>query len=362
MSKEVVSIQYLRGGAAIMVVLHHMLSPITEIDYIAIPGLGRFGVEIFFVISGFIMWHTTATSDISPVEFWRRRVVRIVPLYWLFLSLLVLTALLFPRLFHSTTITPENVTKSFLFIPHFHVVQTGLIAPILIPGWSLDYEMFFYLVFGLVMFLPSRGLRATILGLCLSGLVLLGFALQPTGALLSTYTNPDLLKFLDGIVLAVIYRGGWLNFPKLGSALIAAGILFSLFAAPTSSFARLDDLLGFSATSVVAGALAMEARAKRSPSLVFLAIGSASYSIYLSHLFFLRATELIGQRLSLFGVSKALDATYIVIALTLSIVGGICIHYFIERPILSLRHRRRSAILTEPTSVGSPHGQHGRAA
>lgn len=330
-----------------MVILHHLLSPTTRIDYVDLPGLGRFGVEIFFVISGFIMWHTTATSDISPAEFWRRRVVRIVPLYWLFLALLVFGALQFPHLFHSTAITPENVTKSFLFIPHFHVVQTELIAPVLIPGWSLNYEMFFYVVFGLVLFLASRLLRITILGLVLAGLVLLGIALQPAGALLSTYTNPDLLKFLDGIVLAVAYRAGWFHSPRLGSALIAAVIVLPLLIAPPASFARFDDFLGLSATAVVAGALAMETVARRAPSSVFLAIGSASYSIYLSHLFFLRATELLGQRLSLFGVSKALDATYVVIALTLPVAGGICIHYFIERPILSLGNLRRSIPLAQ---------------
>lgn len=347
MSKEVVAIQYLRGGAAIMVILHHLLSPATRIDYVAFPGLGRFGVEIFFVISGFIMWHTTATSDISPAEFWRRRVIRIVPLYWLFLALLVFGALQFPHLFHSMAITPENVTKSFLFIPHFHLVQTELIAPVLIPGWSLNYEMFFYLVFGLVLFLASRVLRMTVLALVLLGLVSLGIALQPADALLSTYTNPDLLKFLDGIILAVAYRAGWFNSPRLGSILIATGLLLPLLSPPTASFAKFDDFLGLSATSVVAGALAMETIARRAPSSVFLAIGSASYSIYLSHLFFLRATELMGQRLSLFGVSKTLDATYIVTALTFSVLGGICIHYFVERPILALRSRGRGIPVTQ---------------
>jgi len=94
---------------------------------------------------------------------------------------------------------------------------------------------------------------------------------------------------------------------------------------------------------------AAEATARLAPSPMFLTIGNASYSIYLSHLFFLRVAELIGQRLSLFGLSKALDATYIVIALTLSIAGGICIHFFIERPISLLRNRHRSIIRTEPT-------------
>src|SRR6185295_16016614 len=137
MTKEVIAVQYLRGIAAAIVVLHHLFST-KGLEYLFLPSLGGFGVDIFFIISGFIMWHTTAESDISALEFWRRRIVRVVPLYWFFLSVMVIAALLAPRVFNSTVITPENVVKSYLFIPHYHVVQNNLIAPILIPGWSLN--------------------------------------------------------------------------------------------------------------------------------------------------------------------------------------------------------------------------------
>src|ERR1700730_7383601 len=137
MSRELIAIQYLRGAAAVIVVVHHLLST-PGIEYLLLPNLGRFGVKIFFAISGFIMWHATATANISPTEFWRRRIIRVVPLYWIFLTLLMVGVFLFPTRFHTMVITPENTIKSFLFIPHYHVVQANLIAPILIPGWSLN--------------------------------------------------------------------------------------------------------------------------------------------------------------------------------------------------------------------------------
>jgi exopolysaccharide production protein ExoZ len=343
MTKELIAVQYLRGAAVVMVVLHHLLST-NGIEYLLVPRLGGFGVEIFFVISGFIMWHTTATADISAVEFWRRRIVRIVPLYWFFLSIVVIVALLLPRLFYSTVVTPENALKSFFFIPHYHLVQTSVIAPILIPGWSLNYEMFFYLLFGLAVFVPSRTWRAVILGVQLLGLVLLGLVFHPVDAVAVTYTSPELLKFLDGMVLAMIYRANGLNSPKLGFALIVLGIFLSPLIAVSNVFGMIDSFAGLSSTFIVAGSLAFEAVARRAPNPVFHAVGNASYSIYLSHLFFLRLSELVWRHFSLFGSSGVLDATYVACALAFAIGGGIAVYYCVERPILLAFRRRRSPV------------------
>lgn len=343
MTKELIAVQYLRAAAVVMVVLHHLLST-NGIEYLLVPRLGGFGVEIFFVISGFIMWHTTATADISAAEFWRRRIIRIVPLYWFFLSIVVIVALLLPQLFYSTVVTPKNVLKSFLFIPHYHLVQTNVIAPILIPGWSLNYEMFFYLLFGLAVFVPSRTWRAVILAVQLLGLVLLGRIFQPTDAVAATYTSPELLKFLDGMVLAMIYRASGLNNPRLGFALIVVGVFFSPLIAVSSVFGMIDGFAGLSSTFIVAGSLAFEAVVRRAPNAVFHAVGNASYSIYLSHLFFLRLSELLWRHFALFGSSRALDATYIACALTFAVGGGIAVYYCIERPILFAFRRSHSPI------------------
>jgi exopolysaccharide production protein ExoZ len=295
------------------------------------------------------MWRTTVASNVSPTEFWRRRIIRVVPLYWVFLSLLIIGALLFPTLLHTTEIKLDDAIKSFLFIPHFHAVQANLIAPILIPGWSLNYEMFFYLIFGLAMFVVSRAVRALLVGLALVGFVAAGQMLEPTDAILSTYTNPNLLTFLSGIVLAILYQTGRLDAPGWGSALLLVGVSIQLSRVFSSSIANVDDFIGISAAAMVAGSLALEETARAAPSLLFLTIGNASYSIYLSHLFFLRLAELTWVRLSLFGSSGIADAIYVVLATTLSVAGGICVYYLIERPILSLRNRGRSRTPVQAT-------------
>src|SRR5690349_19756820 len=165
MTKELIGVQYLRGIAAMLVVLHHLHFEGTQ--------LGPYGVKVFFVISGFVMWHTTLLSDISVTAFWRRRIVRIVPLYWIFLSILIVIALFTPQYLNSTVVTPEAAIKSYFFIPHYNTSQ-NIIAPLLIPGWSLNYEMFFYFIFGAALLVKPNALRAIFLGVLLWGLVLLG--------------------------------------------------------------------------------------------------------------------------------------------------------------------------------------------
>lgn len=354
MSKELFAIQYLRGLAAAIVVLHHLFST-RGLEYMFLPWLGGVGVDIFFVISGFIMWHTTAEVQIGTIEFWRRRIIRIVPLYWTFLFAIVIAALLVPRLFYTTAINLENTIKSFLFIPHRHAVQ-NIIAPILIPGWSLNYEMFFYLLFGAALIAPSRPRRAILLATLLLGLVLLGLVFQPTGAIAATYTSSGLLKFLDGIVLAIIYRlkPGKFNDTTLGLILVSVGI-FSLFIPDSSTFGLLESFVGLSPALIVAGALALEPALASAPNLLFLTVGNASYSIYLSHLFFLRLPELGWRHFALFGSSKYLDATYVTVALIFSIAGGVLVYRLVERPMLSLLQRRRAP--ADPGGLGEESGQ-----
>jgi exopolysaccharide production protein ExoZ len=317
-----------------LVVLHHLYFDHTQ--------LGPFGVKIFFVISGFIMWFTTAVVDTSPMLFWRRRLVRIVPLYWLSLSFLVAIAISAPQYLKSTEIRPDNVVKSLLFVPHYHAVQEQLIAPILIPGWSLNYEMFFYFIFGIALLIKSAALRATVVGGLLWSLTLLGLSLHPEGAAAATYTSPDLLLFFDGIILAMVYRTHNIDNVILGLILICIGVLSSSIGVP-GDFGLFQNFIGLSPALIVAGTLALEPAIRRAPNVVLHTIGNASYSIYLSHLFFLRFFELSWQHFFVFGSSELFEVMYVAVAFIFSIAGGIAVHYFIERPMLLIFRKSRFA-------------------
>jgi exopolysaccharide production protein ExoZ len=338
MTKELIGVQYLRGIAVILVVFHHL--------YFNNTLLGPFGVKIFFVISGFVMWHTTVGIDVSAMSFWRRRLVRIVPLYWIFLSILVAIALSAPQSLKTTAITPETVFKSFLFIPHYHPIQK-FIAPILIPGWSLNYEMFFYFLFGIALFIKSYAFRAIMIGVVLWSLVLLGLALNPEDAAAATYTSPNLLLFLNGIILAIVYRAYGVDNLILGLISICVGILLSSI--PVSGdFGLFENFIGLSPALIVVGTLALEPALRRTPITVLHLIGNASYSIYLSHLFFLRISELVWRHFVSFGSSEALEVIYVVLSFIFAIVGGVAVHYFVERPVLLLFRQSKIARSAKP--------------
>jgi peptidoglycan/LPS O-acetylase OafA/YrhL len=138
------SIQLLRGIAALSVVYVHVL---------ATPNFGLFGVDIFFVISGFVMALVT-TKNTNPTSFFLHRLIRIVPLYWILTTCLVAVIVIAPNLLGSTTLNFANFLKSLFFIPYFK--ESHLIQPFLFVGWTLNYEMLFYLCIALGLMLSSR--------------------------------------------------------------------------------------------------------------------------------------------------------------------------------------------------------------
>ena len=150
-------------------------------------------------------------------------------------------AILGCQLFNTTVITPENVLKSYLFIPHYHIVQKDIIAPILISGWSLNYEMFFYLLFGLTLFVKSRLLRAAMMTAILLAFGGAGDLVQTTGAIALTYTSSELLKFLDGIILALLYGSRQPSKPLLGLCLVLVGLAVRLVGV-SAAFDGFDNL------------------------------------------------------------------------------------------------------------------------
>ena len=135
-------IQALRFVAALLVVLMHSTHYASERLLIDVPifSNGGAGVDIFFVISGFVMV-IASNPLINRPDGWRlfvaRRLIRIVPLYWLLLSVKVLTILLFPALLRDSTFDPIAIISSYLFLPSYN--NEGEIAPILYVGWSLNF-------------------------------------------------------------------------------------------------------------------------------------------------------------------------------------------------------------------------------
>jgi len=189
--RPLLSIQYLRALAALSVVAFHAC------QWMRIPfDIGSAGVDVFFVISGFIMWRTTSESGVKPMEFLRKRAIRIVPLYWMVTLALLASALAFPDSFRDVQPTPWHVFASLAFVQHLNPI--GLPFPLLPIGWTLNYEVVFYLMFAGALLVPKAH-RAMALTLALAGLTLFGFIYPPAYIMLC---NPLLLEFAAGMWLA----------------------------------------------------------------------------------------------------------------------------------------------------------------
>jgi exopolysaccharide production protein ExoZ len=328
----VLTVQYLRALAASLIVFHHSMSPPVVAPYYPIH-FAECGVDLFFVISGFIMWTTTSGGKRSPLRFWAARIARIVPLYWIFTALFIAAMLLAPAaLFNAPTLSPGYILKSYLFIPTAN-------GPVYSLGWTLNYEMFFYLIFGLCLLITQRTLRLSALAVIFVGLVAIGRYGAPQGAALSTYTNNIMLEFLGGVVIAVCApRLNRLPAPA-ALALMAAGILLIAYDAWTGL--ALTRVVGFGipAMLVVAGMLGFEERAQERPSRVLLLLGDASYSIYLAHPF---AQRILYSVMVLFwpGLATPLASVlYVIGAMIAGLIGGVVSYLMLERPLLAKSRR-----------------------
>ena len=143
---KVNNIQGLRAFAAIAVAGFH-----TRFRFPHMRLFGSFGVEVFFVISGYIM----ASICVSNSEFFfRRRLLRIVPPYWTATVVMFLAALWFPNLMWTTRPDVGELIKSLLFIPFSR--SDGSIEPILSIGWTLNCEMYFYAVLAVSLLIFRR--------------------------------------------------------------------------------------------------------------------------------------------------------------------------------------------------------------
>lgn len=339
-------VQVLRATAAIMVVLHHEVEGIWQRFHTTTLGSdwvnGRAGVDIFFVISGFVM-----TISSRPLErtghpartFLARRLERVVPLYWLMITAKVLLAHVarFPMVNGARTVS--NVLCSYLFIPC--VLHGSVIDPVLVVGWTLNFEMLFYVLFAVALALRVRALK--LLTPVFIVVLILSAVWRNEPAVLHWYGQTLLLEFLFGMLLAQ-----WVHRLKrvpaavaLGGATVGIAVLL-FWAAPNFSWWR---GLGWGLPSLllVGSCIALEEPAGRRTPPWLLELGDASYSIYLVHGFVIPVclVLLAGKGLHLV---EGKIATLIIL-LVFSVAAGDLLYRFVERPMVErFKNRRRTAV------------------
>jgi peptidoglycan/LPS O-acetylase OafA/YrhL len=317
-------IQYLRAIAALMVVAHHARYYFGHVGW---SNVGMTGVDIFFIISGFIMVH--ATRDVSPLigpkqqalDFFVRRAIRVIPLYWL--------ALLYnsKRAIAEGSVGPGFI-YDFLFFPRSNPDHAGAIMPSLPLGWTLNYEIVFYLLFGLSILFGSR--RYVVLVSSIVAIVLAGTLWQFESVPLIFWTSSVFGEFALGVGVYFLVSGR--KFAP--STTVAALVLLASFvgiALPNQGISRLFADGIFAAFIVWSGVYF--ARAIR-PIKALGLLGDASYSIYLTHPFTLGPCY---KMLNALGLSAPTPFN-IVIALTFCTVAsagvGVAVHFLVEKPLL----------------------------
>lgn len=279
------SLQNLRALAAYAVIVYHCLirflhptGPLAR-SYLDLPSAG---VDLFFIISGFVMVHTTR-ADETPAWFATKRIARILPLYWLATLIVIALVIVRPWTFAQAQLTPDAILSSLLFIPHADA--TGEAYPILGVGWTLNYEMTFYALFALSMLLRSAYRIVAVVAL-ITGLWALA-NVSGDGLIARFYANPILFEFAAGCLLACALRterlAGFVRktpmwpFALLGVAAFA--ILPAIIPLGQPSIVR----YGLPAFLLVFAAAAQDMYRARARETLVTRLGDASYSAYLLH-------------------------------------------------------------------------------
>jgi exopolysaccharide production protein ExoZ len=328
-------VQALRALAALIVVFVHLDKLLAGVG--ARPfGVG--GVDIFFVISGFIMVYTTIDRRPSPRSFLANRIARIVPIYWVMTLGVFTIALTAPELLLGTKANCSELLKSLAFIPFAKTY--GVTQPVLYVGWTLNYEMFFYAVFAVGLLFGDRRMGAAGVIFSLACLVGVGVMEQPQGVVASFYTQPIMLEFAFGMLIGLFHRKAPLRAAtplKLATLLLVIAGVAAAAVLPTV-LPKMPELLvcGLPATAVVGGAVALERWEWTISTRLWLLLGNASYSIYLTHPFVTQTAQKIFAPLEARGV-----LAFLLIIITLASVCfvGVIAHYFLERPLSKILSR-----------------------
>lgn len=322
---EVRSIQYLRGFAAFGVLVYHAAERAGGSF-----GLGAAGVDVFFVISGFIMWMVTCRRPPSPQDFLVRRLQRIVPLYWGLTLVVAGVALAAPFVFPNMQVTWPHLLQSLFFVPHYD--SAGLVAPLIVPGWTLNYEMFFYALFAAGLLAPAR-LRPWLVSAALLALVAIRPLGDTTNPIWATYTNPLLLEFGAGVWLGKAWSEDKLPKVRTGWALVVAGLLG--FAAAGFSGVDVERarviLWGVPALLLVTGAISIERHGPVPSMRPLQAVGDASYSLYLVHGL---AISAVFRALQMAGLEQPI--VLFAVSIVAGVIAGLITYHLVEKPMMKL--------------------------
>jgi peptidoglycan/LPS O-acetylase OafA/YrhL len=354
------SLQLLRAAAALLVLLYHLVTmgafgwitpdgaPTLPLGYFV--AIGFAGVDLFFVISGVVMVLTCYDRFGQPgasAEFLVRRALRVYPLYWLATAAVLAICWFAPGLAAREKFDAAGIAKSLALWP-----QTTF--PVVAVGWTLVCEMYFYVVFAVMLLLPRRFLPLLLAGWAAATIALAAAwdvaRLPLTGhdrLLIVPPASPLALEFISGCAIGYASRQTTLRASSLALAfgiillfIVGGGVGLISPAAAQFGAARLL-VFGVAAVAMVYGLVARDfAGGVQAPRWVTF-WGDASYSTYLTHVYVLAAVAAVSSRWSLSPIASRWAISTIALA-GCAAVAALC-HLAIERPLQRLASRARPA-------------------
>ncbi len=357
------SIQFLRGVAVILVLLFHLFSQACLPDKNCPSGDSFFfegyaGVDIFFVISGFIMVYISWTAKpglIEAAKFFRKRVYRIYPIWWIFASLMILASYIIygqfapPDYATGTDIFPYLV-KSYLLYPQSEF-------PVLAIGWTLIHEMLFYTLFSICFIFGRRVLFIFLLiwSLLILGTLALAEPIAHAGNIFELFLSPLNIEFILGCLIGYLYCKNIMRYASvcliMGTGLfIIAFYIGGYTTGPGFYFTRVV-VYGLPSAMIIYGLVNLEKKAGLNIPSPLIHLGNISYSLYLSHMLVILSLREIWKMANgvlpnflQFGQTGPIDELlFILFGLLGSLIFAHLFYIRVEKPLMQAFKTKRIA-------------------
>lgn len=327
------SLQAGRGLAAIAVAAFHMsiIIPSKTSVLSRLSQHGNAGVDFFFILSGFIIFYAHRDDLGHPerlLEYLRKRIVRVYPVYWFYTVIAMVIAIGFVGSNHIAL--PSSIAD---WITTFSLVRITDSPMPLNAAWTLFYEIAFYGLFASLIL--NRRVGIAVFAIWALALIVLNRS-TPINDVTGVWTSRLCLNFIFGMIACWIHaRIGW----RAAACLVAAGVVSLGFAAVYADHglgANFGSLLALSFTCIVAGVAAIERRIPLHFG-VLSALGDASYTTYLAHG---HLEPLLMHLLDRTHLSIAPDVSFVVV-LTLTVALTFVLYMMVEKPIVTLLRRAK---------------------
>lgn len=374
------SIQCLRAVAALLVVYVHSIdlqmgfSVSKQQNFFHLQNFGAIGVDLFFVISGFIITFVAHkyTGQEQGIYFLVKRFIRINPIYYI-ASILYFGVLVIPIIIESKSadISVDNIISSLidtiLILPAGGSIYSY--SPLLVIGWSLAFEWLFYILFFFLIISKTKN-KALLFGLVIMGLVIVGYVLKVPDFRYIFFTNPIMLEFLLGVGICQLYLKNpkipnWLalSFISIGIAsyilliILGFGWLSELGAVLSGALSMKRFFLwGIPSAFIAFGCIFLEKNNQFTRlwnNKWILLSGNASYSIYLVHLTVFELFRMLYKVSGFFMPADLAIIVQVAVATTISIG----FYKWIEKPVINAAQRstkRKPTIITESVQSATP--------